>query len=349
MPPRREQGIPQHEAERFAAQLEINQTIHEAIATLIDNQNEAMAHLPPQPQGWSLFERFDTSRPPRYAGVIDPKIMIDWINSMEKFLCYIKCCSWEEFKDRLNNRFYPNELRLQETREFLDLKQWGMSLQAYTDKFVELVPYARTILPTELDQVRYYERGFIKELCMCVTAQPATTFDAAYDRALRVWADLSTDSARGSQPLRPFKRPFVPSSPSSSQGFKKKPTYGFRQGFRPLMPRPSVMKNQKSICYNCKQPGHYNRDCPQLHLTVAAVSGSSAALKKAPRVGVAYVLTRAQAEANPEVITGMFSVCDIPALVLFDTGASLSIQAFREEIISFIIFSRVYVDHPSFW
>ncbi|KAK9750075.1 hypothetical protein RND81_02G171600 [Saponaria officinalis] len=291
-----------------------------------------MAHPPPQAQGRSLFDKFNTLRPPRYAGVIDPKIMIDWINSMEKLFVVHQVpndlmapCSWEEFKDRLNNRFYPNELRLQKTREFLDLKQGGMSLQAYTDKFVALVPHARTIVPTELDQVRYYERRFVKELRMCVTAQPTTTFDAAYDRALRVWAYLSTEPAGGSQPPRPFKRPFVSSSSSSSQGFSKKPTYGFRRGFSPPVSRPPMIKSQKcfqcgkdlhpgkncdgspKVCNNCKQPGHYNHDCPYV------------ASKKAPRVGVAYVLTRAQAEANPEVITGMFSVCDVPALVLLDT------------------------------
>jgi hypothetical protein len=69
-------------------------------------------------------------------------------------------------------------------------------------------------------------------------------------------------------------------------------------------------------CFNCKETGHIARNCPKKDTPTAVATPK-------PK-GKIFVMSRADAEAHPDVITGTFHISDVPVLILFDTGASMS-------------------------
>ncbi|KAA0062255.1 putative Retrotransposon protein [Cucumis melo var. makuwa] len=101
------------------------------------------------------------------------------------------------------------------------------------------------------------------------------------------------------------------------------------------------------VCYQYGQPGHFKKDCSQLNMTVqrdqgvgsqtveqsrvsvVPTEGTSGARKKGvvgrPRQqGKVYAMTQQEAEDAPDVITGTVLICNVPADVLFDPGATHS-------------------------
>ncbi|KAA0059506.1 uncharacterized protein E6C27_scaffold518G00110 [Cucumis melo var. makuwa] len=73
------------------------------------------------------------------------------------------------------------------------------------------------------------------------------------------------------------------------------------------------------VCYQCGQPGHFKKDS----------EGTSGARQKGvvgrPRQqGKVYAMTQQEAEDAPDVITGTILICNVPADVLFDPGATHS-------------------------
>ncbi|KAL0546312.1 hypothetical protein IC582_016219 [Cucumis melo] len=101
------------------------------------------------------------------------------------------------------------------------------------------------------------------------------------------------------------------------------------------------------VCYQCGQPGNFKKDCPQLNMTVqrdqgvgfqtveqsrvsvVPTEGTGGARQKGvvgrPRQqGKVYAMTQQEAEDAPDVITGTILICNVPADVLFDPGATHS-------------------------
>ncbi|XP_073159070.1 uncharacterized protein [Henckelia pumila] len=65
----------------------------------------------------------------------------------------------------------------------------------------------------------------------------------------------------------------------------------------------------KGVCYLCKKPRHFSRECLQ---------------SKKPVKGRVFALTHDQVDPNSAIVTGMVNVSSIPAYILIDTGATHS-------------------------
>ncbi|XP_074271689.1 uncharacterized protein LOC141595625 [Silene latifolia] len=128
---------------------------------------------------------------------------------------------WNRFKTLGETRFYPKELKQQILKEFMDFKQGGLSMQAYTNKFNDLAHYASKFVRDENERVYFYKSKLNQKL-ESMARRDSISFVAVYDDAL--WAESSLkaieDDAKSrfsSTSYRPNfhgKRPFVPPTPN---------------------------------------------------------------------------------------------------------------------------------------
>ncbi|KAK9671665.1 hypothetical protein RND81_12G046500 [Saponaria officinalis] len=201
--------------------------LEDAILALANNANQAGGQQQQQQQQQStIFDKFARHHPPTYDGVCNPVLLESWIREMEKLFIATQCpedqkadpgFGWGRFCEALKRWFYPEELRWQKEREFLQLEQGTMSVEAYADKFMELSRFSTTIIPHEALRVRRFEKNLTLKVRTVVVGIPSTTFQQAYDRALSVYASVKAEEAETAN--RGFKRPFVPQP--SYQGAKR--------------------------------------------------------------------------------------------------------------------------------
>ncbi|XP_074267457.1 uncharacterized protein LOC141590795 [Silene latifolia] len=313
-----------------------------------------------QNQYTNIASRIARSNAKIYDGTVDPVLMSEWTRDMEKhFILYRvaeadkvniaahflekeadhwwamtgptatlePCFGWERFKTLLEARFYPAQLKHQKMAEFLNFKQGDSSVQEYTDQFNALAHFAEPMIPNEAQKTFFFRQG-LKAKIQGMVRRDTDTFARVYDEAL--WAEGAIEAVRleaVAETAKSSKRPFTPSTshPTISRrasmrtkGFRKnvpskdKVCYSCQKTYHP----GRDCKGNPLGCYNCKEQGHKAADCPKKDTTPTAANVPK------PK-GRIFVMSRAEAEAHPDVITGMFTVSDIPAYILFDI-ASLS-------------------------
>ena len=93
----------------------------------------------------------------------------------------------------------------------------------------------------------------------------------------------------------------------------------------------SQCTSELTVCFNCYKTGHKRSECPDLR---EERKGKQQEVPK-PK-GRAFQVTAAEAKSLPDAVTGTFLINSLPALVLFDSGATCSFISSR------------FVNHPSF-
>jgi len=98
--------------------------------------------------------------------------------------------SWYEFVAKIQERFYPDELRWQKQEESLTLIQGKTIVQAYPDKFAELSRFATSVVPSEEERVKRYVKKLDTRIRVLMTSSGAKPLRQAYEVALDLQASV---------------------------------------------------------------------------------------------------------------------------------------------------------------
>ncbi|KAA0040646.1 DNA/RNA polymerases superfamily protein [Cucumis melo var. makuwa] len=327
---------------------------------------------PSDPEKAYEIERLKKLGATVFEGSIDPADLENWLNMLEKCFDVMNCPEERKtFRGIFEDKYYPSTYCEAKRDEFLGLKQGSLSVAEYERKYTELSRYANVIVASESDRCRRFERGLrfeIQEKSAVELSRgtstvsgfrgreqrrftPGINISSRQDFKNRSRGQASRNVSYGSVFQRQSQR--IPSQPIRS-------TIRSQQGQESIAstvrrtPCTSCGRNHRGqclvgagVCYQCVQPGHFKKDCPQLNMTikrdqgvgsqtveqsrvsVVPTEGTSGARQKGvvgrpKQQGKVYAMTQQEVEDAPDVITGTILICNVPADVLFNPGATHS-------------------------
>ncbi|XP_022875685.1 uncharacterized protein LOC111394144 [Olea europaea var. sylvestris] len=91
--------------------------------------------------------------------------------------------TWEQFKDEVMTKYFPQALRDFKESEFLQLRQENMSLIDYERQFEQLSRYALHLVDTEVKKIRRFENRLRPEIAMIIMSHRFTSYREMLERA----------------------------------------------------------------------------------------------------------------------------------------------------------------------
>jgi hypothetical protein len=267
--------------------------------------------------------------------------------------------TWEAFKTKFRKAHIPSELIKIMRDKFLNLKQGGMSVTEYLDKFTTWGRYAPNDIDTNEKKRERFLNGLQEELQTYLVAMPYNDLEALVDAAIMVedknkaaresWkrrmmsqGGPSSQRSRSMPPSRSAPPPqrFASQAPRPNNPNRQypsnRPTSGNHSGGNHNTFNPTN-RSQGSGCCTCGQPGHFSKECPLKKPSVPSLSASrpnqgqgrgppGRNLENQANVarGRLNHVNAAEAEEAPDVVLGTFLINSVPAKILFDSGASHS-------------------------
>ncbi|KAD7478106.1 hypothetical protein E3N88_01242 [Mikania micrantha] len=276
---------------------------------------------------------------------------LHWWNTVKqsKTTTDVEGMKWENLKELVMKHFCPkNEIDKIE-REFLTLKAGRMNHRQYTSKFNEMSRLVPHLVNTEERRMKLYVEGLPPRVRTHVKAHAPRTFESAVEISGIVWDDVLEIEPIKEEPKQKwssrFKRnrndkPGPPIKKFRREEFETCTKCGRRHRGECLLGTTLCYRCGKTghfsnncpsmpKCYNCGGIGHVSKNCfkPKIMPTEASKPESSKGGEKQKAKARAFTMTKDQADKDPDVVTGTFLINDIPALVLFDSGASMSFVA----------------------
>ncbi|XP_075479314.1 uncharacterized protein LOC142520198 [Primulina tabacum] len=316
---------------------------------------QAQAILPRQrPVQTDVYDRFRRLNPPEFMGSTEPAVAEEWIKSLESIFSYlhmedankVTCAiflltkhariwwesarvalptiplTWETFKTVFYNKYFSKDVRAKKAGDFLNLKQGTMSMAEYIQQFEAGVQYVPYIAQDDTSKGEHFMWGLHSEVKRDVRMSKFVTYGEIVERALMAEQDeQDIDRDRQQRRQQYFQRSQTTgqSKKTDSKGTRLEEPRGKGPPPRKEQDKPPCPKCGKlhggecmqgsNVCYRCKKPGHLARNCP----------GSSEKVQ-----GRLFAMTKEEVDADTSMITGMFLISGITAIVLLDSGATHS-------------------------
>ena len=255
--------------------------------------------------------------------------------------------TWEKFKEVFNRTYFPDVVRDRNAREFSDLVQGAMTVEEYVAKFVELSRFAPYLIPDESKKVKKFWEGLNDRICPLIIASRVDTFTEVVKRAMSLEKDFkynpnSKDSEKKQGPFNSqhgkgqgHKKGFFKNSGNRGQSSRhSKSAYPWsgdkKSGSRCGKLHDGQNCDGVKICFTCKQPRHFARDCPS-----SKGSGSSSSSQVAKGndngkkvQGRVYSLTTQDAQATDTMVAGILALFSAHAKVLFYPSSTHSFVSY---------------------
>ncbi|KAI3443877.1 hypothetical protein Pfo_000542 [Paulownia fortunei] len=318
----------------------------EQIQQLLDMQQRTQEQNQRLPPPQAKMEPVD------FTGGSDPMVAEEWVKSLdtifdymriddvEKVLCAIFLLKkdartwWEEAKLAVNmeeltwerlkiifyDKYFTRDARSLKVKEFLELKQEGISVCDYVRKFEQGCKYVPYIARDNNEKMDHFLRGLNPEIRRDVRMSSVIEFRELVDKALMVDLDEKEIEKFHQQKKQVFTprnlNQWKKGEQKSNQGNEKRPRVGQTST---TVERPKCANCGKNHfgeyysgtnhCFKCKKPGHIGKDCPTVQGKVQ---------------GRVYAMTQEQADADASVVTGTILISGIPAIALIDSGSTHS-------------------------
>ncbi|XP_059629832.1 uncharacterized protein LOC132272755 [Cornus florida] len=249
----------------------------------------------------------------------------------------IAAMTWDDFKTRFNDKYFPQSVKEKKATEFMQLEQNNdMSVSEYERKFTELSRFAPHIIANELHKVRKFERGLISHVKKFVVGHRFDTYAKVVECAMAV--EENNNIAFQKQKERRNQRGQQQQTQRNWQGqswqrgrqdwrAEKRQRVGEGEqstAIVPAIPNDAQPYQFSGHCYNCREQGYLARNCPKPHKNNQQ-KGQAPQQKGGARVYA--VVPDGRQDHAPPAVEGTFTIYGSIARILFDSGSSYSFIA----------------------